>query len=369
MLLLLNIILVVFLGLHFVFTTFTIRGLNKNVPAQKKRSTASISVLVAARNEAQNIERLLDSIAANVYDRSKYEIVVVDDHSEDDTQEIVKKWMAKSSVNVKLISAVGFGKKNAIEEGLKVCEYNLILQTDADCIVSNYWIESMSAHFIKPNVKLVAGPVELNPLSGLFEKIQGLEFSSLIASSIGLSQNGWSIMANAANLAYIKSAREELTFNEKSESGDDVFFMQQLANTSPESIVYLSDKVSLVTTIPASTVREFLNQRARWASKTGEYPNTKGKLIAVYILLLNCISVFAFFALLAFSENWMLPTAFLVTRFLLDYSILKLFYTHTLKKTLNPINVFLLSIVYPVYVLSVIFKIVFGKILWKGRQI
>ena len=361
--------LVVFLGLHFVFTTFVIRGLNRTVSLPKKRSHVAVSILIAARNEAENIERLLDSITANVYNKSKYEIVVVDDHSEDHTHETVEKWIANNGVNAKLISSSGLGKKSAIVDGLKVCENEIILQTDADCIVSKYWIETMSAQFNKPNIKLVAGPVELHPLFGLFEKIQGLEFSSLIASSIGLSQNGWSIMANAANLAYLKSAREQLTFNEKSESGDDVFFVQHLLNTLPKSIVYLSERVSLVSTQPATTVEQFIDQRARWASKTGEYPNAKGKFIAVYVLLLNCVSVFAVLGLLAFSENRLLPIVFLVTRFLLDYSILKLFYTHTLKKTLNLVNVIVLSAVYPVYVLSVVYKIGFGKIQWKGRQI
>ena len=370
MLLLLNILVVVFLSLHFAFTTIVIKGLMKKVTEINENHNYSVSVLIAARNEQANIEYVLDSISENTFNKSSYEVIVIDDHSEDQTIEIVKKWSTDHhTMKLVLVSAKGTGKKNAIEEGLKICTNEIILQTDADCFVPEKWIESMTTHFKRSEVQMVAGPVQLYPTTNFFERLQGLEFSSLIASSIGLSRKGWSIMANAANLAYRKSSREQFFFNEKSESGDDVFFIQQLAKKSPKSIVYLSDSSSLVTTKPSSSICGFLNQRARWASKTKEYPNFKGKLIATYVLLLNVLTLVVFANLLSVSHNWVVSVVFLVTRFILDFSILKLYYMQTLKKQLNPLSVFFLSIIYPFYILSVMVLILFGKTKWKGRRL
>ena len=370
MLLLLNILIVSFLTLHFVFTTIVISGLNKNVNSDKGKHNLSVSVLIPARNEADTIEQLLNSIANNYFSKTRYEVIIVDDHSEDQTSEIVKKWKANNGeIHIELISSIGIGKKKAIEEGLKFCKNEIILQTDADCTVPRTWLEVMSSHFVKNEVKMVAGPVAFDPLTNLFEKLQGLEFSSLIASSVGLSQKGYSIMANAANLAYLKTSRENLVFSEKSESGDDIFFIQHLAKQSPESIVYLSENAALVKTRPLNTLRGFLDQRARWASKTGEYPNPKGKVLAIYILLLNIVSIGVLLNLLQGPEEWIISAAFLVTRFLMDYSILKLYYTRTIKKTPNPLHVVILSVIYPFYIVSVVVNILFGKVTWKGRDL
>ena len=370
MLLLLNILIVSFLGLHFVFTKVVINGLKKNENTLKQKHNHSVSVLIAARNEEANIIQLLDSINKNTFSKSRFEVIIVDDHSEDQTSSIVNKWIVNhGTTNVTLISAEVIGKKKALKEGLKICKNEIILQTDADCIVPETWIESMTSLFVKPDVQMVAGPVQLDPLTNTFEKLQGLEFSSLIASSIGLSQKGWSIMANAANLAYLKSSREHLVFNEKSESGDDVFFIQHLAKKAPESIVYLSTNASLVQTKPSATIIDFLNQRARWASKTSEYPDLKGKLVALYVLLLNIISIAVIANLLSGTDDWILSLSFLITRFLLDFSILKLYSITTLKKSPNTKGVILLSLIYPLYILSVMAVVLFGKTNWKGRDL
>lgn len=370
MLLLLNILVVVFLASHFAFTSFVIKGLNKTVRLPKVNEDNFVSILIAARNESANIERLLDSIAKNTYRKSRFEVIIVDDHSEDSTVYIINTWKSNNhDVNLKLVHGKGFGKKEVLKEGIKVCANEIILQTDADCEVPQRWIEIMSAQFVKPEVKMVAGPVQLVSVKSLFDKLQSLEFSSLIASSIGLSNNGWNIMANAANLAYLKASREELVFNEKSKSGDDVFFIQQLARTSPDSIVYISDNASLVNTQPSKGIAGFLNQRARWASKTSEYPNPKGKLVAIHILLLNMLAVVVVVSFIVNPEKWIFSFIYLVTRFLLDYSILRLYYTHTLKQQLNPIHAVTLSIVYPLYALGVVAKILFGKVTWKGRKL
>ena len=368
--LLLNILVILFLGLHFIFITAIVKGLRKNENNSDVNFSPVVSILIAARNEAHNIEKLLNSIKRNAFDKTNYEVIVVNDHSEDSTIDVVKTWMTNNTkVKLVLIPAKAHGKKNAILEGLEFCENAIILQTDADCEVPVNWIKMMSAQFVNTKTQLVAGPVQFSPLSSLFEKIQSIEFATLIASSIGLSRVGWSIMANAANLAYLKSSRDRFNFDEKSKSGDDVFFIQRLAKEAPESIIYLSHSEVQVKTKPVKTLKNFLQQRVRWASKTNEYPSLKGQLVALYILLLNVISVFVVVMCFINWANPIVPIAFLITKFTLDFSVLKVYYTQSLKQPLNAFHTLLLSVAYPFYVASVLGFILLGKTSWKGRKL
>ena len=316
------------------------------------------------RNEELNIIALLNSILDNDYPTNKIEIIIVNDHSTDRSQELVEEWKnLNSDIKLSLVLAVGLGKKNAVVEGLKVCGNEIILQTDADCVVPKDWISKLVAPFFNEKVKLVAGPVALTG-NGLLQKLQALEFSSLIASSIGLSNMNWHIMANAANLAYRKTARENLTFDENSESGDDVFFIQKLAAEESDSIVYLSE--SVVKTSAKATLKGFVQQRLRWASKTKEYPNPKGIWVALLILFVNIFTLLAFIGLF-FSSFYALM--FLIVRFLADGILLNNYYRNVLKERL-PIGLFLFqSFLNPFYILSIGISSQFIKIMWKDREL
>lgn len=370
MLSLINILFIVALILHFWFVSKVLGGLKEKSIEAISHKSPRVSILIAARNEAENIERLLDSIGQNNYPKDAFEIVVVDDHSSDKTQAIASSWSKEHlSFQLKLIKAKGEGKKQAIAEGLRHCESDIVLQTDADCVVLEDWIRNMVLPFEDPTISLVAGPVALRPAQGVFQKLQAMEFSSLIASSIGLSRKGWSIMANAANLAYRKSAREALTFEERSASGDDVFFIQQLANSNPKTIYYTSDASTLVSTYPKNTFKSLLQQRVRWASKTSEYPNMQGKLIAGHVLILNALSVMAIFNTVGFGHWWMFSLGFLIMRFLLDFSVLQSYCATVLKRQVNFLHVALLSLVYPFYIIIVALGVLFLPKQWKGRKI
>ena len=137
-----------------------------------------VSVLVAARDEAENIAALLSDLSQQTYEN--FEVIVVDDHSLDDTINIVK-----SFPNVILLQASQEGKKAAIAEAVETAKYSIILTTDADCRVGSSWIEKMTSPFVNKQVELVIGPVAFHKEESGFEKAQSLEFMSLIASGAG----------------------------------------------------------------------------------------------------------------------------------------------------------------------------------------
>ncbi|MCK4694576.1 MAG: glycosyltransferase, partial [Candidatus Cloacimonetes bacterium] len=110
-----------------------------------------VSIVIAARNESENISRLLTSLVNQTYPVNLYEIIVADDDSIDNTAEIVKTFSDKWN-NVKLIQVKGrkeanSPKKNALTQAIETSKGEVLLSTDADCIVGKYWIESMVTNF------------------------------------------------------------------------------------------------------------------------------------------------------------------------------------------------------------------------------
>ena len=134
------------------------RGDNKDATLWKIKK---ISVLIAARNEAKNIERLLQSLYNQSYKKEDFEVVLVDDHSHPD-------------LKIRLLKAEGNGKKQAISQALHAAENEIIMVTDADCELPVKWIEKMLAYYEKKDLKMLLGPVLLSPANSLFESFKCL---------------------------------------------------------------------------------------------------------------------------------------------------------------------------------------------------
>ena len=118
---------------------------------RNRRSLVSVAVVVAARNEELHIEQCLRSLLEQDYPHTKYTITVVDDQSTDRTADIVKQ-MASENSAVDLLQLHGHPSGispiiNAINEAIKKTSSELILRTDADCVVGPHWISSMVRHF------------------------------------------------------------------------------------------------------------------------------------------------------------------------------------------------------------------------------
>ncbi len=290
-------------------STLLSRGLYKiDLRQAKDLQTTSndnftVSVIVAARNEELTISKLLDSLMLQSYPTDKFSVVVVNDRSTDSTQKIVDQY-AQSMNNLHSISIdsvpVGVApKKNAITHGINCSSGEIILVTDADCIVPQNWIEEVANRFHDAKVGLVQGLTLYPKRKGFFHRFQRLDFfSHSVVAAAGIGSNV-PINSNANNFAYRRELFESLKGFEGCEhivSGDDDLLLQKVWEQGKWEISYLFTPEAAVMTSPTESVSEFIQQRKRWGSKTVYYkPMQLGILLIIFsfYVVVACNTLFA----------------------------------------------------------------------------
>ncbi|MEM7038037.1 MAG: glycosyltransferase, partial [Bacteroidota bacterium] len=192
-----------------------------------------VSVIVPARNEAANIAACVKAVMAQDYPAARFELIVVNDHSEDATRDLAEEaaGIAGNFRVLDLEKAQGVAyKKAAVAAGIAAAKGEIILTTDADCTMGPGWISAMVAQF-RPEVGMVSGPVLLESET-TFGHFQALEFMGLIAVGAGAIEAGTPNMCNGANLAYRKAVFEEVggfAGIDHIASGDDELLMHKIA--------------------------------------------------------------------------------------------------------------------------------------------
>lgn len=329
----------------------------------------NVSVLIAARNEGKNIEKLLQSLYNQSFSKEKFEVILVDDHSTDDTFEVSERFrVLHPNMKLKLLKATDSGKKQAISQALHAAENELVMVTDADCELSDRWIESMVDYFVKNNLKMLLGPVLLSPANSLFEKLQVLEHLSLIASTAGSAAIGMPVMCNGANMLYDRQAAldvEKYRTDMIIASGDDMFLMEQfIKHYGSQSVKFLLDNEAIVKTTTMPNLKAFFRQRTRWTSKTKAYTNWKIIATALIVLLFNLSIVFFFAAGFFMSVFWIFFVLYVILKTLIDFPILRKI-THFMKQQKLLRWMFPLEFIYPFYVVFTAFSGLFTNVKWK----
>ena len=266
-------------GSYFLILSSFLIGLF--FPNRKRTSKRySVSVVIAARNEEQNIGNLLSELVNQTYPPALYEIIVVNDDSWDRTGEIVDEY-AKKYRQVKQVHAVTgtdsglTAKKNALNQGIQQGNGEIILSTDADCHGKPTWIETMVSYFAD-DVGMVIGfsqPGDKSYDYSFFEGLQAVDFLSLMAAAQGSSNLGIPLAASGQNIGYRKEAFDAVGGFEKIKhriSGDDVLLLQLIRTYTDWNIRFVPSEKAFNWTPPEKTIRSFLNQRKRWASN-GSY--------------------------------------------------------------------------------------------------
>ncbi|MCK9556995.1 MAG: glycosyltransferase [Candidatus Cloacimonetes bacterium] len=247
----------------------------KNLSQKKSHKKLRVSVVVVGRNEAKNLPRLLTCLLSQDYPNELYEIVFGDDDSEDETEAILQQYINQGH-NIRYIKSVGRDgvvspKKMVLNKVILAAEGDIILTTDADCMVPFSWISSMVSCFTD-DVSMVAGYSRtLIPVwskAGILQKYEHLDFALTYMVLGGGYTLGKSWACIGQNLAYRKSAWEDVGGFKKIwhlMSGDDVNLMQ-LMRRKGHKIIFNFSPASFVHTHPVSSWKQFINQRSRWAS-------------------------------------------------------------------------------------------------------
>lgn len=341
---------------------------SNNVPEKR------VSILIAARNEEENIGRTIDAILAQHFPQDQMELIIVDDHSTDRTAEIVKSYAGRG---VKLLQlAVGDKlnsyKKYAITKAIEMATGEIIVTTDADCRMGPNWLNTVVNYFEQNDSFLVSSPVVYSEEKNWFEELQTLEFLYLIGLGAAGIGNGNPTTCNGANLAYRRDVFFELGgFKgiDNLASGDDELFLHKVAEKYSDKIGFCKSREAIVYTDAKPNLTSFISQRKRWASKSTKYKDKKVVVLGLCIWLFNLALICSvlLFVILLPVVNSLILLAFgikILVEMLFMLPVLSFANRNSLIKYLP-----MLSIVHTVYLVYIGIAGNIGKYDWKGRQV
>lgn len=337
-------------------------------------ATSRFSVIVPFRNETQNLNALLNSIRSIDYPKKLYEVILIDDNSEDASVGTIESYIRKNKItNISIIKNKRHSnspKKDAIKTAIFNAKYEWIITTDADCVVTPSWLQSFNQFIIAKSPKLIVAPVTYKGSNTALNCFQLHDFLSLQTATVAGFGISNPFLCNGANLCYDKTMFNDLNGfegNDNIASGDDVFFMAKVFNNNPKDVHYIKSRSAIVYTIPESTLKGLFNQRVRWASKTSAYNNIFSKILAFIVLLMNASLVLCFVSALLGLLSWLFLSIIFVVKFSVDLLFVSRsssFYRQNTTLTSYPIN----SLIYPFFVVLVSCFSVFSSYTWKGRS-
>ena len=322
-----------------------------------------VSVIIAAKNEESNIKACLKSIIKQDY--SSFEIILVDDHSSDQTSEIARKIQTEFP-DLKITKAKGHGKKSAIKQGILESQNEYLLFTDADCQVrSSYWINRMMSYFDQDtSIVLGYSPYQLKKsLTNYIQQYETLLTACLYVSAVHYYRP---YMAVGRNLAYRKSVfTESSRFNKHLNllSGDDDLFIQEMA--TPKNTKVCLDAEAFVESKPANNLKFLFRQKLRHIS-TADHYRWKDKFLLSLFHFARFGILLAFLLLIILTDQQLIATIGLLSYFI----VLQVAFFRPCRKLSSPkINWYipLLELFLVVFHITLLFYKLFSskKIRWK----
>ncbi|MHC1733513.1 MAG: glycosyltransferase, partial [Bacteroidales bacterium] len=190
-------------GLIILWLTLTRRG---KAVVSDSAGDARVSVIVSARNEQKHIINLLGSLVRQDYPVDLFEIIIVNDNSTDRTPIIISEFIEdnkdRPGPRIRLIYNPFSGKKRAVRYGIEKAAGEVILTTDADCIVGPGWVRSHASWYNEGGPAMVLATVIQRPDMGFWSQFGAFEFSALQAITEAAVMAGFPVMCNAAEAAH-----------------------------------------------------------------------------------------------------------------------------------------------------------------------
>jgi len=275
-------------------------------PDGSKSEKPPVSIIICARNEAENLKKFLPAVLEQDY--PDYEVIVVNDCSEDTSYDILGTFLIKyphlkiSTVNKD--PKFTHNKKMAQFIGIKAAKNEILLFTDADCEPeSNRWLEAMTSHFT-PETNFVLGYGGYNKGRGLLNKYIRYDCLTIGMQYLGMAIKGIPYMGVGRNLAY----RRSLFFDNKGfgahnhlQSGDDDLFVNSNANGKNTCIEFSAGTHTL--SVAAKSLPEWFTQKKRHLT-TAPYYKLRDKFLLITETFSRVIFYASLIVLLSFTFLW-----------------------------------------------------------------
>lgn len=338
----------------------------------------SFSIVIPFRNEAENLPRLIDSLMQLNYPNTLFEIIFVDDASEDYSDVIIadlfKGYLSEeATINYTIIKNERHSnspKKDAITTAINSARFEWIVTTDADCNVPANWLKYFDSFIQNKNPKMVCGPVIYNATNNFVEKFQQLDGFSLQFATIGSFGLKKPMLCNGANLAYRKDVFYELAGffgNNHMASGDDIFMMDKIETKFPGKVLFVKQFEMAVRTQPQKSWTEIVNQRVRWSSKTSKTKNLFSKTVAIIVVCTNVMFIFGFIYIVIRPQFLPFLLISISLKLCLDFFTLKAV-AQFLKEKFSISHFLKSSLIYPILIAIITLRSLTGTYSWKGRK-
>jgi len=281
---------------------------NNNMSDQKQ----PVSVVVCARNEYVNLLTFLPQILEQDY--PDFEVVVVNDASDDETIYLLRDY-AKKYPKLKIVdlseSLNSFkGKKFPLSIGIKSAQNEIILLTDADCVpASSEWIDRMQSRYLNSSIEVVLGYSGYKVKKGLLNKLIRFDTMRIAMSYLSYALSGLPYMGVGRNLSYRKSTfykNKGFISHYGIPSGDDDLFINQVSNRTNTRIEL--SKESFTLSSPKTTWKEWIQQKRRHLSTVKYYKFHHKMLLLLYPMSeVLFYSLFLFLAVFFYQPLWVFP--------------------------------------------------------------
>lgn len=324
----------------------------------------TVSIIIPVRNEEKNIPNLFDLLGALDYPSDKAEIIFVDDHSDDNTPQLLalKKHFSLTTT---------FGKKAALDFGIRQSNAEWIVTIDADIHFKSNWLKLLMYRSINTDANMICGLVQIKfDNNKWWSKFQAMEFATLQASGSAALLQKRMLLNSGANLAFRKDAWVKVgAYNSHNHlaSGDDTFLMFEINKLFPGTVLPALD--AIVSTSPEKNFHDLFKQRLRWSSKTIYYKEPYVWLVGILITTSAILTTVLWISsCLLLPTMIIFPVVILATRAIPEWLLLD----ESLKVgevKFSNLDKLMMSIIYPFFAIMLLLIQPFSKNTWKGRQL
>ncbi len=359
-----EIIFLVALSLYFIQLVIFSVGAAIKFPRLKENQLPTATVVVAARNEEDKILECISSLDKLEYPEGKLEIILVNDHSTDKTGEIISNFI-DNKPKFKMIvpqQAIGSlkGKTNALANALRIASGEIILTTDADCIVNPKWVKTLCSYYTG-NVAFVGGFTTQEDRNA-FEGMQAIDFLNLLTVASGALNLGQPLAAIGNNMSYKKSVYQEVGGYEGIPFSitEDFNLLRSIHDLKKYKCIYPVEKDSVITSKACPDFKSLYWQKKRWGVG-GTESDLIGYLIMTWGYIAKAAMVLTQFF---FSITNLYLCVFKVT---VDFFFIKPVFNR-LNLRMKFLHFAAFEIYYIIYVLALPFVVLPNrKVKWKGR--